>query len=162
MRIFALPLALCTLTACAEASPPAAAPDLDAIRDTAMAALQEARALKEQALKREKQGRHGEAASPRTPLGFYDALTDKKEEARLRSKTKEASSRSRAQLEPPVKVESKTQRKVFAKPQPSSDKEGPAAGPCQPGRRSRCRYGAQRSVELPGDHLSRGDRRHGD
>ncbi|MGD8758132.1 MAG: SPOR domain-containing protein [Deltaproteobacteria bacterium] len=86
-------------------------------------------ALKEQALKREKQGRHGEAASPRTPLGFYDALTDKKEEARLRSKTKEASSRSRAQLEPPVKVESKTQRKVFAKPQPSSDKEGPAAGP---------------------------------
>jgi hypothetical protein len=36
MRIFALPLALCTLTACAEASPPAAAPDLDAIRDTVL------------------------------------------------------------------------------------------------------------------------------
>ena len=86
-------------------------------------------ALKKQALRREKQGRDGETASPKTPLGFYDALTDKKEEARLRSKAGEASSRRRAKLKTSLKSESKTQRKAFEKPRPSSDKEGRAAGP---------------------------------
>lgn len=86
-------------------------------------------ALKEQALRREKQGRDAESSSQKTPFGFYDALTGKKEEARLRSRAKEQSSRRRAELETSLKAESKTQRKAFEKPRPSSDKEGPAAGP---------------------------------
>ena len=36
MRTLALPLALAMLTACAEPAPPAAAPDLDALRDTVL------------------------------------------------------------------------------------------------------------------------------
>jgi len=86
-------------------------------------------ALKEQALKREKQERHGEASSQKTPFGFYEALTDKKEEARLRSKAGEESSRRQAELQTSVKGGSKTRPTASEKPGPSLDKEGPAAGP---------------------------------
>jgi len=86
-------------------------------------------ALKEQALRKEKQRRDAETSSQETPLRFYDALTDKKEEARLRSKPKEGSSKRRAELETSREAKSKTERKILVKPRPSSTKEGPGAGP---------------------------------
>jgi len=89
---------------------------------------EELAALKEQALRREKPGRHGETAPPKTPLGFYDALTDKKEEARLRSKVKKASPKPRAELATASKTASKPGPRALEKPSTSLDKEGPATG----------------------------------
>jgi cell division protein FtsN len=85
-------------------------------------------ALKEQALSREKKGRDVETASKRTQLGFYDALTGKKEEARLRSKAKEKPSNRLAERQTSGKAESTTLRKALEKPMPASDQQGPSAG----------------------------------
>jgi len=84
--------------------------------------------LKEQALRREKQGRDVETASKNTQLGFYDALTGKKEEARLRSKAKEKPSKRLAEGQTSGKAESTTVRKALEKPVPASDQQGPGAG----------------------------------
>ena len=84
--------------------------------------------LKEQALSREKQGRDVETASKRTQLGFYDALTGKKEEARLRSKAKEKPSKPLAERQTSGKPESTTLPKALEKPMPASDQQGPSAG----------------------------------
>jgi cell division protein FtsN len=86
--------------------------------------------LKEQALSREKQGHDVETASKRTQLGFYDALTGKKEEARLRSKAKEKPSKRLAERQSQTsgKAESTTLRKALEKPMPASDQQGPSAG----------------------------------
>jgi cell division protein FtsN len=78
--------------------------------------------LKEQALKREKQGLDVETASKKNELGFYDALTGKKEEARLRSLPKAAQHRT-------SRTESTLLPKMVDKPRPSSNQEGPGAGP---------------------------------
>jgi cell division septation protein DedD len=90
----------------------------------------ELRALKEQALRREKQGRDVATASPKNELGFYEALTDKKEEARSRSlpKAEERPSKPRAQHQTSRGAESTAPRKAFEKPRPASTKEGPGAG----------------------------------
>ena len=90
----------------------------------------ELRALKEQALRREKQGRDVATASPKNELGFYEALTDKKEEARSRSlpKAEEKRSKPRAQNQTSRGAESTTLRKAFEEPRPASTKEGPGAG----------------------------------
>jgi cell division protein FtsN len=84
--------------------------------------------LKEQALSREKQGRDVETASKNTQLGFYDALMDKKEKARLRSEAKEKSSKRLAERQTSGKAESTTLRKALEKPLPASDQQGPSAG----------------------------------
>jgi cell division protein FtsN len=84
--------------------------------------------LKEQALSRGKQGRDVETASKSTQLGFYDALTGKKEEARLRSKANEKPSKRLVESQTPGKAESTTLRKALEKPMPASDQQGPSAG----------------------------------
>jgi cell division protein FtsN len=85
--------------------------------------------LKEQALKREKQGLDVETASKKDELGFYDALTDKKEEARLRSlsKAQEKPAKPLAELQT-SRTESTPLPKTVDKPRPSSNQQGPGAG----------------------------------
>jgi cell division protein FtsN len=84
--------------------------------------------LKEQALTREKQRRDVETASKNTQLGFYDALTGKKEQARLRSKAKEKPSKRLAERQTSSQAESTTLRKALEKPMPASAQQGPSEG----------------------------------
>jgi cell division septation protein DedD len=85
-------------------------------------------ALKKQALSREKEERHMETASRNTPLGFYEALTDKKEKARSRSKAKEKPTKRLPQRQGPGNAALKTPQKTGDEPMASVDQQGPSPG----------------------------------